>query len=263
MVGLGVVVLSVSLLASALWLSSGFDKKLYSTYAVYLNEAVSGLNTDSPVKFNGVAVGSVYKIKLNPTNPQQVELLLHIDDKTPITISTAATLVSQGITGTTYVGLSASSPDLTPLKKPEGVPFPIIPTKPSILNQLDYVLQKVSSNVNVVSERINSILDDENIRNFKKSLANVQKLTNVLSKKAGKITDDLADASENISSAMLAGKKAFNKVSNQTLPPVTQLLSKLNRVADNLEKMSSDLRKNPSVLIRGTKGSKPEPGPGE
>jgi phospholipid/cholesterol/gamma-HCH transport system substrate-binding protein len=261
MVGFGVIVLSLSLLGSVLWLSSGFDKKLYTTYAVYLNEAVTGLNVDSPVKFNGVPVGSVFKITLNPANPQQVELLLHIDEKTPITSSTFATLISQGITGTTFVGLSAKTSELNPLQKRPEDPYPIIPAKPSILNQLDHVLQKVSENVNLVSQRMNSILDDENIRNFKQSLANIQKLTAVLAKKSNQLTTNLSNASEDISSAMHAGKKAFNKVSGQTLPPATQLFIQLNQVASNLEQLTSDLKQNPSILIRGEKA--PKPGPGE
>lgn len=260
-VGLTVVLLSIAFLASALWLSAGFNKKQYHIYAAFFNEAVTGLNIESTVKYNGVPVGSVYKIELNPANPQQVALLLRIEEDTPITRSTTATLISQGITGTTIVGLSASSGDLTPLEKRPEQRYPVIPTKPSLFKQLDQVLRDVSQNINKVSVKINQVLDDENIKNFKQSLANVQKFTNIMAKRADKLTKELTGAGENISSTMQAGKTAINKISGQTLPPVMQILRKLNQVANNLEKVSNELRQNPSILIRGTQP--PSSGPGE
>ncbi len=249
------------LLASALWLSSSYDKKQYHIYAAYFNEAVTGLNIESTVKYNGVTVGSVYKIKLNPTNPQQVELLLRIDDGKPITKSTLATLISQGITGTTIVGLSATTEDLTPLVKEPGQQYPVIPTGPSLLHQLDQVLRDVSKNINAVSLKINAVLDDENVKNFKSSLINIQNFTKVMSKKANKLTKELSGAGENISLTMQAGKSAINKFSGEALPSAMQLLHKLNQVANNLEKISNELNKNPSILIRGT--TAPPTGPGE
>jgi phospholipid/cholesterol/gamma-HCH transport system substrate-binding protein len=289
MVGLAVLILTVGLITTALWLSVGFDQKKYLIYAVHIHEAVSGLSEESPVKYNGVQVGSVLKISLSHVDPQEVILLLNIVAGTPITQSTSATLISQGITGTTYVGLSSSSSDLTPLKKLPQEPYPIIPSKPSLFNQLDSVLKEVSVNVNKVSNRVNAILSKENAANIKKSLANLEKFSSVVSKhdqdigkslhnlaivseelpatvrqlkqNANRLTNDLAEAGKNVSSAMTAGKSAINKFSAETVPPAVTLLRKLNNIASNLEKISSEMRQNPAVVLRGT--TAPSPGPGE
>lgn len=288
-VGLAVLILSTALLASMLWLSVGFDKKRYNIYAVYVREAVSGLNIDSPVKYNGVQVGSVYKIALSRVDPQQVVLLLNIEEGTPITTSTRATLISQGITGVTYVGLSASSAELTPLKKLPEEPYPIILSKPSLLNQLDKTIKEVSENVNSLGVKIKTIFDEENTENFKKSLANLQVFTQVvaehsddlgkslknsdelfrnmadaskdLKRNINKLTKEMTSAGESVSITMKAGQTAINKISTQTIPPAVLLLQKLNNIAANLEIVSNQLRQNPSVIIRGT--TPPAPGPGE
>lgn len=288
-VGLAVLILSTALLASMLWLSVGFDKKRYNIYAVYVREAVSGLNIDSPVKYNGVQVGSVYKIALSRVDPQQVVLLLNIEEGTPITTSTRATLISQGITGVTYVGLSASSAELTPLKKLPEEPYPIILSKPSLLNQLDKTIKEVSENVNSLGVKIKTVFDEENTENFKRSLANLQVFTQVvaehsedlgkslknsdelfrnmaeaskdLKQNINKLTKEMASAGESVSITMRAGQTAINKISNQTIPPAVLLLQKLNNIAANLEIVSNQLRQNPSVIIRGT--TPPAPGPGE
>ena len=296
MVGLIVLILTCALLASALWLSVGFNQKKYTVYAAYFHEAVSGLNAESPVKYNGVQIGSVYKIELSPLDPREVEILLNIEEGTPITTSTTATLISQGITGTTYIGLSASSGDLTLLQKIPKEPYPIIPTKPSLLNQIDKLVKEVSDNVNGVSERIKSIFDEENVMNVKKSLENFQKFSNVVAENNAKInssiknsdtllhnlalvsedlpvvihdlknsintlTKEISSAGHNVSATMKAGKTTLDKISQQAIPPAVVLLRKLNNIAANLEKISSQMRQNPSVVIRGT--TPPPRGPGE
>ncbi|KTD64413.1 MlaD family protein [Legionella spiritensis] len=292
MVGLSVLILTSALLASALWLSVGFNQKQYKTYAVYFHEAVSGLSGESPVKFNGVQVGYVKKIALNHVNPQQVRILLAIEEGTPITTSTTATLISQGITGTTYIGLSASSSDLTPLQKKAKEPYPVIPSRPSLFNQLDKVLKDVSENINSVSMDIKKIFDKENTEHLKKTLANLQIFTDTIAENKQSIKESLqhanvllrnmAKASEQfpemvkelkngvhnisaagtkVSSTMDAGKTALDKLSQQTIPPAVLLLQRLNHIAANLEQVSTQMQRNPSVIIRGTKP--PPPGPGE
>ena len=291
-VGLVVVILIAALISVSLWLSVGFDQKQYTIYAVYMNETVSGLSEESPVKFNGVQVGSVKKIELDHTDPQQVCLLLAIESDTPITTTTKATLISQGITGNTYVGLTATSASLQPLKKRSDQPYPVIPAYPSLFNQLDKVLKEVSVNVNDVSVEVKKIFDKENAAYIKKTLANLQTFTNVIaenkksinqsientdvllrnlakvSKELPKLTQELqlgvnkiSHAGDKVSATMDSGKIALDKFSQQTIPPAISLLNRLNAIAANLEKVSNQLRQNPSVIIRGT--TPPKPGPGE
>jgi phospholipid/cholesterol/gamma-HCH transport system substrate-binding protein len=274
-VGLAVVILAGTLIAASLWLSVGFEQKKYNTYAVYMREAVGGLAEQSPVKFNGVKVGFVKKIELNQRDPRQVEILLSIEEGTPVTVSTTATLISQGITGTTYVGLAASTSDLTPMKAPPNKPYPVIPSKPSIFNQLDKVLKEVSENVGKVSEKLDQVLTDENISNFNKSLSNIKIFTNALADNGDTVISDLrsslkkfetmaaslSGAGKSVSVAMGSGKTAIDKISQQAIPPVTTLIHRLNTIAGNLEKLSAQLRQNPSIVIRGS--TPPPPGPGE
>jgi len=294
-VGLVVMILAGALIAAGLWLSVGFEQKKYNTYIVYIREAVSGLSEQSPVKYNGVKVGYVKQIKLSHEDPRRVEMLLNIEEDTPITVSTAATLISQGITGNTYVGLSADSSDLTPLKALPGQAYPVIPAKPSIFNQLDRVLKEVSENVNKVSIKLSKVFSDENIQNFHKSLANVKTFTHTIAVnskhidqslknadvliknfkeasaqfpeiatelKAGlaqftKMASSLTVAGSKVSTTMQSGKTAFDKLSQQASP----LIQRLDFVANNLEKISEQIRQNPAVVIRGS--TPPPPGPGE
>lgn len=278
LVGLIVIILSSSLIAMALWLSVGFGQKKYDTYAVYLREAVTGLNKEAAVKFNGVPVGFVSAIMLNNEDPQEVRLVLKIEQGTPITTSTSATLISQGITGTSYLGLSASSPTLAPLKKTADDPYPIIPSKPSLFNQLDTAFKGVAENVTHLSKDIGRIFDEKNAKKLKQTLFNLEKITSELAKNSqdfpvivkelkqsieqfNLMAQGMTHASLEVTQTMSSGKNAINKFSQQTLPSSTILMRRLDSIAANLEQVSAQMRQNPSVIIRGTQA--PALGPGE
>ena len=277
-VGLTVLILVAGLLSAGMWLSVGFDRKNYDVYTLYVNEAVSGLSDDSVVKYNGVKVGVVNKIEINEFDPQQVKIQLKIEQGTPITSSTHATLINQGITGTTYLGLSASSPSLFPLQKTPGERYPVIPYKPSFLSQIE-------KNLNEVSVGIKRVFDKENARSLKKALTNMQIVTDVIAKNSKSLHESLQDlpivikelkttvkkfstmtghmssAGKQVSITMKAGRTAVDKISQQTIPPVVLLLHRLDLIAANLEKVSAEMRQNPAVVLRGT--TPPKSGPGE
>lgn len=277
-VGIAVLVLAASLLSASLWLSVGFDRKKYNNYLVYLNEPAGSLTEDSMVKYNGVRVGLVNSIELNNQDPQQVILVIKIEEGVPITEGTQATLISQGITGTTYLGLSSSSPSLIPLKKTAGAPYPIIPSKPSFFYQLE-------KNIDKLTQQINRVFDDENTKNIKATLDHLEKLSasfsnndksidetlkelpklikglKVSAQKFDVMADDISVSGRQFTSTMKAGKNSIDQISQQTLPPATLLLRRLNNIAANLEKMSAEMRNNPSIVLRGS--APPELGPGE
>ena len=70
----------------------------------------------------------------------------------------------------------------------------------------------------------------------------------------------MAAAGDNVTNAMKSGKITIEQFSRQTLPLVNGLLSKLNNISVNLEKVSTQLRQNPSIVIRGTAAATPGPG---
>lgn len=278
LVGLIVLILVAGLLSGGLWLSVGFDNKEYDRYTVYMPESASGLNDESIVKYNGVKVGEVLKIALNPYDPEEVQIQLKIVRGTPITISTRASLVTQGITGATYLGLSATSPSLIPLQKTPGEPYPVIPYKPSFFNQLE-------RNINDITNSFKRIFDEDNADSLRKTLSNLRKVTDAIAEndtslkkmlkdlppliqdlkigvdKFTTMAGDLSAAGRHVSTTMKASRNTIDKFSQQAIPPAVILLERLDLIAANLEKVSNEMRQNPAVIIRGS--APPSPGPGE
>lgn len=291
-VGFFVLVLGSATILVSLWLSVGINSKVYQAFAIYMNEAVSGLSEQSPVKYNGVSVGFVKSISINKDDPQQVLVLVEIEQGTPITTSTTATLMSQGITGLTYVGLKAGNNSTHLLKKEPGEPYPVIPSRPSLLLQLDTAAKEISENFKRVADSIQQFIDKDNAEAVKNSLRNIEEVTDMFAsqsrtmqgilKKTNKIFGDIAKSSNEfpqtmkhlrqmvgtltqagstMTQTMKIGQTTLEVFNTQGLPTTINFIEKLDRVANNVETLTKSLNHNPSMIVRG---KNPRPlGPGE
>jgi phospholipid/cholesterol/gamma-HCH transport system substrate-binding protein len=276
-IGIYVVVLSMALLAIVFWLSVVHTKH-YRRYLVFMKESVAGLTEKAPVKFNGVDVGYVEKIQIEPENPQEVRLLVKIDKKTPITKSTTATLMSTGITGSTYLGLKAKTPYAPPLLKHAGEPYPVIPSEPSLLVQLNEALRDVTSGLKGMSESFKGMNEGFKRLFTPATVASIQNILAKTSTASNQFPDamkkirgaavGLTSASEQIKTTLENSEctiKSFDvalkNFTEQTLPEIFQAARSLKQTLDDAKGVTSLMKQNPSVIIRGTK---PVPlGPGE
>lgn len=274
-VGAFVIILGVVGVVLTLWLSSRGGGRYYEKYMVFMDESVYGLAENTPVKFNGVDVGFVRTIRLNPKNYQQVVLVLDIDEEVPVTEMTVATLKSQGITGLTYIGLEAEMPNAPLVKKKKGEPYPVIKSSPSFLVRLDSMLQETSDGIKKLAASMQQVFDDDNQKTFRKSLKNIERITQTFAQNSQQINNSieslekvlahLAEASTDFKSTLAAVKNssvqignaggeakiAMQSLSQQILPAVTEVAQSLKSTTTNLERFSSDLRANPAALIWG------------
>ena len=81
----------------AIWI--GRDRTQLQPYEIVSATAVSGLNSQSTVRYQGVQVGKVQSLALNPDKPGQVRIRIGVAPSTPITESTWAELGVQGRDG--------------------------------------------------------------------------------------------------------------------------------------------------------------------
>jgi len=239
-VGAFVLIFCTLLIGAVLWLSSEKSYgKTYDTYLVYMNESVSGLTVDAPVRYRGVDVGSVRSIQLAPGNVEQVLLTLQIEHGTPVKEDTKAVLRVQGLTGIAHVELSGGSRDSPPLKRAHGEKYPVIGTGPSLMVRLDTAFTTLLANLNRSSERINALLDDENRVVLRQTLDNLERLSRTLVDGTGKIDASLNQATRAMKSTAQAmdNTARLAELANKEMP---QLLARIQRSADAFDKMTSE-----------------------
>lgn len=264
LVGAFVISIIAAIVLAIIWLSSGLSIIPYSTYMMYSQESVSGLSIDAPVEYNGVNVGTVNNVELDRDNLHLVKVLLSIKSNTPISKGTVATLTSRGVTGVVYIALKDLGNDPRPLEAVAGQPYPVIPTSPSIFMRLDTALRKVSKNLQTVADSIHSLLDKENLKSIKEILVHIDKVTGTLADNSQKINTILLNtnrASEQLAPLLNSSTSAMKTLNMQTLPITYQLISNLNNMTRTMNEITTQLKQNPSILLRGA--AQAPLGPGE
>jgi len=298
-VGLFVIVLSVTAIGGVLWLSSGKSyRKSYDTYHAYMTESVSGLSRNAPVKYRGVDVGRVARIALAPGDVDRVMLVLEIERSAPIKQDTVAVLRSQGLTGIAYVELSGGSRDSPQLVASAGEEYPVIRTGPSLMVRLDNAITTLVANLDSTSENLNALIDNDNRRAFRQTLADLQTVSRVLAARAGaidtalagaartmentarltadvprlverversidafdKMSGELARAGANANTAIGSTRAGVQQFSEQTLPEVHALVVELRELTASIKRASERLESNPSALLFGEPPRKKGPG---
>lgn len=242
-VGAFVIILFSFITIGVIWLSAGFSVETYETYKVYMKESVSGLTMDAAVEFNGVNVGTVKNIQISKKDPELVELLLRIRSSTPVSEGTAATMNMRGLTGVTFIALRDTGNYKVPLKLKPGEDYLVIKTSPSLLMRFDQALTELNESIHGVSISIQKLLNNENLRSIKDILANLKTVT------------------EELSPLLRRGFETMEIVNQQTLPTANQTISNLSGIINNMTGIMTEIKQNPSVIIRG---KTPQPlGPGE
>lgn len=131
-VGLFVLLLGGAFVAISLWLMGVGPRGEYRIFAVYPPESVAGIAGESLVRFQGVDVGKVREVGVDPADPRRVRLLIDVRRDLPIQVDTTARIASQGLTGLVYyIELKPGEPG-SPLLEPDpDSPYPVIRSAPS------------------------------------------------------------------------------------------------------------------------------------
>jgi phospholipid/cholesterol/gamma-HCH transport system substrate-binding protein len=237
------LLLGAILIAGILWLASGGKlQKKYDLYLAILEESVAGLNINAPVKYNGVDVGKVKSIELDPGNPELVRLIFAIERGTPIKVDTVAVLKTQGLTGIAYVELDGGAKNAAPLVASADEKYPVIQTKPSLGIRLETVLTSVLAKLDNTTSNIDSLLSIENRESFKQSLANISTVTKTIAARNAEIDAGIVNASLAAKNTARATQK-LNPMIDKLEPAIEQLnvtIAQINRSAIAIEKVSNE-----------------------
>jgi phospholipid/cholesterol/gamma-HCH transport system substrate-binding protein len=173
--GIFVALLTALVLGLAAWLTR--DTGARDPYEISTRLAVSGLQEQAPVRFRGVDVGKVKTIGFDPKTAGNVLVRIEVEREAPLTTETFATLAYQGVTGLAYIQLEDSGkpgPRLTPN---DEVP-PRIPLRPGLLQKLEEKGEVILDRVQQVTERVNTLLNDQNQKRIADALENIARAAN-------------------------------------------------------------------------------------
>lgn len=81
LIGLFTLVVCVAAVLFALWLAKSKNDGGARTYTVVFNEPVRGLSKGSAVQYNGIRIGDVISLGLDPADLNAVRARIRIDEK--------------------------------------------------------------------------------------------------------------------------------------------------------------------------------------
>lgn len=243
-VGAFVLVLGAVFIWGVLWISAGGPPQRFDHYLVYMLESVSGLNVDSPLKYRGVDVGKIEQISIDLENPERIRLLLQVQQGTPITADTVATLEYQGLTGIANINLSGGRPGSPPLGPTPGEDYPVITTRPSLFARLDATISHLLENLTTTSANINALLNDENRASVSRSIENVATITDSLADQSGElenITSNLVVTLENVRAASASLPQLMERFS-ESADAIAGMAEQIQSIGDSVAAVSDDIQ---------------------
>lgn len=183
LIGLFMLAVLVASFAFVYWLENagGFGKR--EIYRIQFQSSVSGLLVGSAVLFNGIKVGEVTNLALDPAEPGRVTATIGVDRGTPVRADTEVNVEFQGLTGGATVALKGGSPD-APSLAASGGEAPLLIAPPTAGEGWSELARQVL-------RRLDGILVD-NADPVKSLIGNLDTFSKVLGRNSDRIDGILA-----------------------------------------------------------------------
>ena len=236
LIGAFAILVSILAVLFALWAANYSSNKQWDQYEVVFSEAVTGLGNGGIVQYNGINVGEVTRLKLDPKDPRKVIARIRLAAETPVKIDTKAKLAFVGLTGVAQIQLSGGLPESPRLLPTPDRKVPIIATQPS-------ALQNIAEAANDIVERLRTVLSDQNIERISGTLDDVHQVSSTIAAQkedvAGLIRN-LRDATAQLNITLGKAQGSLDTIDKQVVQNLPEMMRKLDRTLAQLESASSN-----------------------
>lgn len=265
-VGSFVMTAFAGILLFTLWIAgSDLDRKM-SYYYIYFKGAVTGLLEGSNVNYNGVPIGTVKKIIIDPQNVEQVRVTVGIKSNIPIKEDSTAMLEMQGLTGYVVVQISGGTQESPLLSVKGDQKYPVIPSKASNLQELVASVPEILNKVDSFLDRLNDVVDEKNQKNLHTILENMnqasQSLNTLLPEihtsvgtldqtltQFRKTAETVDDVGQDIKTILYENRAGIATFTNQGLYEFESSIVEAKETLESLSTMIQRLETSPSSLF--------------
>lgn len=212
-IGLTLIVLFVALVAG-----NRLVQKRDIYYVEFENYSVAGLQVGGVVNYQGIKVGRVEDIKINPRDVTKIILTLSLDHGTPIKQDTEAILVFVGITGVKAVELRGGTNEASFLKTKA-----YIKTGSSAIDDVADRAMSIAEKVDQIASNLAALTDEENRRN----IAEILRQSSLL----------IEDTRNNLSTTI----NSIAQLSDNAVKITSDASTKLDEISENLNRNMNEL----------------------
>jgi phospholipid/cholesterol/gamma-HCH transport system substrate-binding protein len=231
LIGAFTLATAAALLLFGLWAAKYSSERSWQQYQVIFTEPVTGLTEGSAVQYNGIGVGTVENLALDPRDPRRVIAQLKLKADVPVKSDTRAKLSITGLTGVPFIQLTGGSPRAPRLVDVDHRDAPVIRTEAS-------ALQNIADTANRLVARLDEVLSDQNVQRINNTLAHLETATGAI---AGQ-RDDLRalivnarQASEQLNTTLATTNRTLDGVDRELVDKLPALVSKLDATLAHLD----------------------------
>jgi phospholipid/cholesterol/gamma-HCH transport system substrate-binding protein len=227
-------------------------------YRVVFDGPAQGLRTGAAVLFNGIRVGEVTDLRLNPQNPRRVQATISVAVATPVRTDTQASLNYAGLTGIASLSLKGGAPNAPALVAKDGETAPVIAVDPE-------AAQDIAESARDVLQKINTVVI-ENQESIRAAVKNIDAFTAVLAKNSERFDhilaglDGLVAGTDGKPGEISEAVKSFQTLAENLDKRTAELTADGRRTLSTLERAVRNFDRNPQRLIFGNPSAPAPPG---
>jgi phospholipid/cholesterol/gamma-HCH transport system substrate-binding protein len=237
-VGAFVILVAVMAGLFVYWYSEGRDRRSYVPYEVYFQGSVTGLSEGGSVRYLGVEVGKVRRIRLDSRSAERVQVVVDIDQAAPVSDNTTAELSLLSVaTGLLYIDLQQNTRGREVLPDVPSERYPVIRTVRSTFDTFLESLPELAGSAAVLLDRAQEIFSPENSQALADMVKNLHE-----------VSRGLPDTMQHINSLVTSLNQTSGEVrqlaaqlrttTGELSPQVQQLAQRLTGTAQTLEQAS-------------------------
>lgn len=238
LVGSFVVVFIAGLVVAVLWFAQVQFREQVSYYDIYFTGSVTGLTPGSTVRYNGIPVGRVEEIKLDPVDPSRVRVTVELQGGTAIKSDTVAALELQGLAGGTFVNLTGGTREAEPLARQPGARYPVIESKQSGLQQVVTTAPEVLARLIALAGQLGDVLNAQNRQALSDTLDNLRRITAAAANHSGELDSAIGDGAQ-----ALHGLRTTLDSANAILEALKGLISPQGGAQETLRSVNDTSRR--------------------
>jgi len=164
-------------------------------YYIFFRGSVSGLSRGSLVQYNGISVGRVLDIRVDPDDLEKIEVTVEIDTKV-VKIKTDArafvdTNLLSGVATIQIRGGTREAPDLV---AEAGHKYPVIAAGSSVFQRVSETGPQLLERLMVAVDNLNDLLNEQNRKAVSESLQNVRAITEAFVAPSKEVSELVANA---------------------------------------------------------------------
>lgn len=212
--------------------------------------SANGLSVGSPVRFNGIQVGSVQGLSIDADDPNYSLAFTEVRADAPVYTSTKAILEIQGLTGAAYIELSGGrNGDENILKRSvdTGKRAVLLADQSSVtnlLNTADKILNRANDTIGdiqgFVSDSRAPLTDTvRNAQTFSKALSDNSDNIDKFLASMGQLSDTFKNVSTRIDSTLEAVEKLVRAVDANK---INEVVNNANKITANVADATTDLK---------------------